>query len=367
MHAIFDSRGHESNDALVPVLIEQAQTERETFAFQQQRLDGGERLVLHAGFELATVPIELRESRCKEPRSIRIVGQQALDSDRHVVEPASRVETRPDLVGQVRCNDIANRSSGAFDERPDTRQTTPCTNPAQPLVHQNAIVAIERHEIGNRSERNEIEQVCNGGRSLAESARVDFPGQRSKQIERDTHASEGLAGKGIALDIGIHDCRRGWQLRGRQVVVGDQRIDAQRVRRGHARMARDTVVDRQNHGGALLRRKPDDLGCKPVAVLEPIGDDETQIGESKSCKLSHDERSAGRAVGIEVADHDDAAAVEAPSTQQLDGIMQSAKVPNRNHLVERERQVLRVADTTGRVDTAQYGVQRRRQAVGCDR
>ncbi len=75
----------EPDDALMPALVEETRTARCVDGFGSRRCFGGERLVLHPRFDLATLLIELIESRSECHRRRHVVGEQALDADRHVV------------------------------------------------------------------------------------------------------------------------------------------------------------------------------------------------------------------------------------------------------------------------------------------
>src|SRR5690606_27646745 len=61
MHAVLDARGDEPDDALVPSLVVQAQTERQPPVLREHRFDRRHRFLLHLQLQLAAILIELRK------------------------------------------------------------------------------------------------------------------------------------------------------------------------------------------------------------------------------------------------------------------------------------------------------------------
>jgi hypothetical protein len=94
-------------------------------------------------------------------------------------------------------------------------------------VNQHTVVAIQRHEIRNGTERHEIEQIGDRRCVATESAILHGARQRRHQIKRDADTGERLARKCISRRIGIHDGVRGGNRCRRQVMIGDQRLDAE--------------------------------------------------------------------------------------------------------------------------------------------
>ena len=80
-----------------------------------------------------------------------------------------------------------------------------------------------------------------------------------------------LARKAAPRLVRINDARGVWQYRARQMVVGDQHVDAEFGRTRDAIDAGDAVVDRDQQVRLALRGEFDDLRRQPVAVLEAVG------------------------------------------------------------------------------------------------
>ncbi len=85
-------------------------------------------------------------------------------------------------------------------------------------------------------------------------------------------------------------------------MIGDQHVDAGGARGGHTGVARDAVVHGHDQRGRARARQRDDLGRQPVAELEAVRHQEIDRGEAPAAQRPHQQRGAGRAVGIEIAD-----------------------------------------------------------------
>ena len=108
--------------------------------------------------------------------------------------------------------------------------------------------------------------------------------------------------------------------------------------------------------GSPLGGEPDDLGREPVAELETVGHQEIHGRESPGAQAAHDERRAGRAVRVEVSDDEDAAL--AMLEDERDGRIDAVERAYRHESVERERELLAVANAARRVRAPQDRMQR---------
>ena len=62
----------------------------------------------------------------------------------------------------------------------------------QPFLHQDAVVAVERHQVGHRAERDQVEQVRDGRLARAAPS-LELARQRSHEVERDADAGQRAA------------------------------------------------------------------------------------------------------------------------------------------------------------------------------
>jgi len=79
-----------------------------------------------------------------------------------------------------------------------------------------------------------------------------------------------LAREAAAGKVGVDDAVGGWQFVARQVVVGDQRCNAELPGAGNAVDAGDAVVNGDDELRLLRRGKLDDVGGESVAIGEAV-------------------------------------------------------------------------------------------------
>lgn len=170
MHALLDARGDDADDALVPVGVE----ERDAGALagrrvarvgvgQGQFLEVGERLLLHTGLDLLAFAVERVELLRDAERAPGVVGDQALDAERHVGQPPGGARRGPTM--KPRSVDVAfgRVAAGGAKERGDARVELAGAHAAQPLVDQDAVVAVERYDVGDGAQRDQVEQRAQVG------------------------------------------------------------------------------------------------------------------------------------------------------------------------------------------------------------
>ncbi len=141
------------------------------------------------------------------------------------------------------------------------------------------------------------------------------------------------------------------------MMIRDQHLDAAFARRGDAADARDAVVDGDDERRRALRGQPHDLGRQAITELEAIGHQEVHRREAPAAQAAHDERGAGGAVGIEVADHHDAAF--AILEDQLDGALDAFERTHRHQSVEGQREFAVVTHTARGIGAPQHRMQAR--------
>ena len=181
---------------------------------------------------------------------------------------------------------------------------------SQSCRDKHAIVGIERNEIGDSAERDEIEQrreIRFGGPMRREAAlSPQARAQREHQAEHDADARDRLARKCIAGDIRIHDRIRGGQSRRGQMMIGDDHAHAERARRFDAGMTRDAVVDRDDEIGRFVAQFVDETRRKSVTVSKTIRHAIHDVARSEHAQRAHRNRRTGGAIRVEIADDADA-------------------------------------------------------------
>ena len=93
MQAVLDARGDQTDDALMPVGIEEAQPERQIAAISScmRRQCRGASSCMRCSISRRS-SLSLPELRGKQARAALDRQQQALDAERHVVEPSGGIE-----------------------------------------------------------------------------------------------------------------------------------------------------------------------------------------------------------------------------------------------------------------------------------
>ena len=177
-----------------------------------------------------------------------------------------------------------------------------------------------------------------------------------------------LPGKRATTLIGIDD-QRGRGKRGRrQVMIGDQHLDAERRRRSDAVVARDAVVDGHDEARRERGRLRDDLRREPVAVFESVRHEEIDDGAHRR-EPAHPDRAGGGAVGVVVGDDHDLLAVRGShrrAARRRRRCLSSSRTPATSRARCRSSSALatpREANTRASTGWTPAAVKRR----GCDR
>jgi hypothetical protein len=137
-------------------------------------------------------------------------------------------------------------AAGDDEERIDAGLRAAGTNARETLRDERAVETIEAHDVGDRAQRDEIEQRAEIRlRAILERAALaEQRTRREQHVEHHADAGEVLARKRAPALVGIDDQRRRRKCRGRQVMIGDQHLDAER-------------------GGGGLRRRGSRCRCRP--------------------------------------------------------------------------------------------------------
>ena len=177
-------------------------------------------------------------------------------------KPAGGVEARPGDEAQVERGGAARVAAGHREQRRHARLRTSGAQARQTLRDEGAVGLVEPHDVGDGAQRDEVEEAGEVGFGAAvESAPLPHPCARGDQyVEHHADAGDVLARERAAGLVGVDDDGRRRQRRTGQVVVGDEHVDAPRVRRRHAVDAGDAVVDRDEQASGCAaprgRRSP---------------------------------------------------------------------------------------------------------------
>jgi hypothetical protein len=141
-------------------------------------------------------------------------------------------------------------------------------------MHENAVVPVETDDVGHRAERDEIEQgskVGFGPVGGEPAPFAQFAAQGQHDIKHNADSRHALAREITARLVRIDDAVGVGEGFGRQVVVGNQRGNAEFAGTGHSFVAGDAVVDGDDEVRIPCGGKIHEFRRKAVAVNESIG------------------------------------------------------------------------------------------------
>ena len=94
-------------------------------------------------------------------------------------------------------------------QRLDTGPGTPRAHARQTCRHQNAVVAIQRHHVGHRTQGHQIQRIGKigyGNAALSKPVSAsEFGAQRTQHVKHHPDPGQRFAGKAAARLIGIDD------------------------------------------------------------------------------------------------------------------------------------------------------------------
>src|SRR5262249_54084185 len=108
-------------------------------------------LTRHLLLDCAPRFVQLLECGCKRARLSQRVGEETTNADAHVVEPTSRIEARAERKADVRGGQRRRRSARGLAQCANTRPRPTRSDPPQALLNEDAVVAVQRHDVGNRA------------------------------------------------------------------------------------------------------------------------------------------------------------------------------------------------------------------------
>ena len=301
---------HQPHYPLMPLVSVQHYAGGHLAIAKADLLQGSECLLLHPLLYLLALLVEAVHLGGELARQIEILAEQTGDSEGHVIEPAHGVEARPQREAEIGGGEAATIAARHVHQRLDAGTAATSADPLQPLMHQDAVVAIQRHHVGDGAERHQIQIIRHiGGTNAlalipAQLAQVSVEGRH--QIEGHPHPGQGLGGEVAAMLVGVHYRIGSRQLLARQVMIGDQNLHAGRLGRRHPGDAGDAVVHRDEELGAARHRQLDYLRGQAIAEFETVGHQKIDVVAAHCPQRQHAQGRAGGAVAVKISDDEDA-------------------------------------------------------------
>ena len=160
-------------------------------------------------------------------RLVFVARRQQLDAERGVADAAAGVDARADDEAEV----IGARRPVGAGGVEQSGETKPLAQPhhRQSARDESAIEADERHDVGDRRQRDKIEP----GQEIGRSAAIEEVAVAQRAIQRDKAHIDDAGGAQMAeagevvLAVGIDDRRRLGQPLRRLVMVEDDDVEAE--------------------------------------------------------------------------------------------------------------------------------------------
>ena len=237
--------------------------------------------------------------------ALDVAGQQQLEARVGAVQPAGGVDPRREPEADRAGVDPARVDARDLHQRLQPRLARRGER-AQPLAHEPAVLADERHAVGDRRERDEVEVGVGVGRV--------HPGaveQRAGEHVRDAGGAQ--LGARVAAERRVHDRRvRQPAVGARRVVVGDDDVEPGGARRGDLVDRGDRAVDGHEQVGAARGEPLDRRRGEAVAVVDPARQVPVDVGAERAQRA---DEHGGRADAVDVVvavDGDAGAALDVP-------------------------------------------------------
>ena len=261
-----------------------------------------ERLGLEANRGLDVAPLGVDRVQLQRDRAgaLAVLGQQQLQPGVGAVEAPGGVQPRAEPEADRRLVEAARVDARDVHQRaqPDLARARQRT---QALAHEPAVLAHQRHDVGDRRQRDQVEVLVGERRVLARGGQ-----QRLREPVGDAGGAQMRAR--IAVQARV-DERRGRQraVGARAVVVGDHDVHPGRARGGDLLDRGDRAVDGDQQVGAARGKALDRGEGEPVAVVDPARQVPVDV-RAERAQRAHEDRGRADAVHVVVAVHGDARA-----------------------------------------------------------
>jgi hypothetical protein len=151
--------------------------------------------------DLAALAVQRVQLPREAHRPHRVVGDQALDADAHVVEAAGGIQPRPGGEAQVAGRDLLDAAAGDLQQRPQPGRQRPARMRRRPcstrmrLLRSSVTTSATVPSATRSSSSRQIRLgPPAGARDLEPAAAAQLGAGRREQIEHDADAGQVLAG-----------------------------------------------------------------------------------------------------------------------------------------------------------------------------
>ena len=198
-------------------------------------------------------------------------------------------------------------------------------------------------------------------RGVKHAARAQLGPQRQQHIEHHAHAGDGLALKGAAGLVRVHDhvgigqadllIEQGWQM-----VVGDQHLQTQRPGARHALNAGNAVVHRHQHVGTAGFHAFCNRRGQAVTIDDAVGHQVADVPGTQQPQAAQRHGAGGGTVAVIVGDDADFFVAGHRIGQQTGGLLRAAQRGRRQQFGQSVVEFVGAVDAARRIKLRQQRV-----------
>ena len=358
---VLDARGHDAHHAFVKIRVEHTNGGRWLVALVKQGLGHLHGHLAHVALDHAALAVDRVQLFGQFVGAACVVGQQAFDAQGHVGQAARCIDARAQCKAKVKRRGLGGFAAGGPHQRRHARGQGACAHPAQALGHQSAVVGVELDHIGHGAQSDQRQQ-CVQPRLVTRvkhAALAQLGPQGQQHIKHHAHTGDGFAGEAAAGLVGVDDGFGCGQFAARQMVVGHQHLQAQRLRSLNARHAGDAVVHGDQHIRALLVHALGNGRRQAVAVHHPVGHQITHVLRPQHAQTAHAHGAGGRPIAVVIGHDAQALVLRHGVGQQFGGFLRAQHASRGQQQVQRVVEFVFGQHATGGVQAGQQGVDAR--------
>lgn len=264
------------------------------------------------------------------------VGQQAADADSHVFQTPGRVQARAGRKAEIGRLDMGQIAPGHLQQGAHAVAAASGAHTRQALVDQTPVVLVQRHQVGNRAQRDQVQPLVQARfRTPLEPAQLaQTAAQGQGGVEHHANASQRRRTESLAGQVGIDDGFGGRQFRPRQVMISDHHLHPAPPGSGYPGNRTDPLVNGHQHRRAGRFDFFDQGRTETVAVAEAIGYQPAHLARAQAGQGAHRQRRTGGAISIKVTDHQDGFTAHDGFGEDIGGLIQTAQA-RRQQALER--------------------------------
>ena len=281
--------------------------------------------------------------------AVRVLTQHQLQGRYRAVHAAGRVDAGRNGVADIlRCDGFSGKAH--FFQQGFHAGAVGLLQLPQAGLDQGAVLSGQGHHVRHGAHSGQVAAVI---QHFLRGAVV----QRGAQLKGHACAAQPFEGAGIVLPAGVHHGHCLGQGLGRQMVVGDDKVDAQLCGKVGLGYSGDAVVHRHDEPIALVMDGLDGVARQAVAIALAAGQHALDGGAHalevliQQCRGSH-------AVHVVVAEHHDGLAIVDGLPDALAGFFHIGEQGGVAQLLfpgQQGERVGRVGDAAGRQDAGQQG------------